>query len=277
MTLVADCQKVAEASLVRSAADSASYPGLDRAGQKLARGLAELLGSLMAAPAVVTAAPVRIEEADTSVEVAHHLRLAPLKGTAAFTVSRLAIVRLVDLYYGGEGANEAPRDRLSPAEKRLFARIASGFCPLLAAALQPFADIRAGVCEDPEPGDGRHAVQAFTVIFAGHPPFELQSRYPVAMLEALPGLRSVAPTAADPGDHGWQARLMECALDVAFPVRAVFAEREMPLATLMNLREGDVLPICLPAGIDLKVAGLRLAFGSAGESNGRAAISIDHL
>ena len=97
------------------------------------------------------------------------------------------------------------------------------------------------------------------------------------MLEAVPGLQSASPaTGEELADHTWQTRLMDCALDIALPVRAVFAQPELQLARLMNLRAGDVIPVCLPAQIDLIVAGRRFARGSAGESGGRAAVCIEH-
>jgi len=279
MTLVAADRTVTDGSLVKRAADCVSYPGLERVGHKLARGLGELMGGLIAAGAVVTPAAIRLEDAAASEGLAVcHLSLEPLKGSAQLVMSRTAVMRLVDLYYGGEGTEETGRERLSPTETRFFARIASAFCALLGAAWQSFAEIRAGLDEDAGPSDGPVAVQAFTVTVAGQPPFDIECHYPVAMLEAVPGLQSAA-TQAGEGllDHGWQARLMDCALDIAFPVRAVFAEPELPLARLMSLRAGDVIPFCLPAQIDLMVAGRRFARGRAGESGGRAAVCIDHL
>lgn len=278
MSLVAPGRTVTTATLVRHAEERASYPGLERAGHKLARGLAELLGGLMAARAHVASAPVRHEEVPASEGLAvQHLRLEPLKGSAELVMSRLSVMRLVDLYYGGTGTEEIERERLTPTEARFFQRIASAFCALLGAAWQPFAQIRPALDDDAGPADGPVVIQAFTVTLAGHAPFEIECRFSIAMLEAVPGLQSASPaTGEELADHTWQTRLMDCALDIALPVRAVFAQPELQLARLMNLRAGDVIPVCLPAQIDLIVAGLRFARGSAGESGGRAAVCIEH-
>jgi hypothetical protein len=45
----------------------------------------------------------------------------------------------------------------------------------------------------------------------------------------------------------------------------------------MRLQAGDIIPVCAPAEIGLMLCGRRLAGGQAGESNGRAAISIDRI
>lgn len=279
MSPVASGSRVTKANLVRRAEECASYPGLERAGHKLARGIAELFEGLMAARAHVALTPVRLEKTPTSEGLAvQRIRLEPLKGTAELIISRVSVMRLVDLYYGGAGTEVLERERLSPTEARFFQRIASAFCALLGAAWQPFVQIRAALDDDAGPTDGPVAIQVFSVTLNGHAPFEIECRFSIPMLEALPGLQSATPaTGEELADESWQARLMDCALDVSFPVRAVFAQPELPLARLMNLRAGDVIPVCLPAQIDLIVAGLRFARGSAGESGGRAAVCIEHL
>ena len=279
MTLVADGDcKITDASLVRSAPDTPSYQGLDRAGQKLARGLGEFLGGLMAASATSSVAAVRGEKAPGSDHlVLGHLRLAPLEGLVAVAMERAALMRLVDLYYGGEGAVDGDRERLTPAEVRFFGRIVAGLCELFSAAFQPLSVHGARVEEEPG-AQATALVQVFNISVGDAAPFEIEVRYPETVLEALPALEAEPSVEADHlSDHNWQARLMDCALHVSFPVRAIFAEPELPLARLMRLRPGDIIPVCLPAQIDLTVAGLRLARGSAGESNGRAAICIEHL
>lgn len=279
MTLVVDADReVADASLIRSAPEAPSYQGLDRAGQRLARGVGEFLGGLMATSATASVAPAHLVEAPASDGlVLGHLRLAPLEGLVAVAMERSALMRLVDLYYGGEGSSGGEREGLTPAESRFFGRIVAGLCELLPAAFQPLSVLGARADEEPacEPSA---LVQVFTVSVGEGEAFEIEVRYPEPMLGALPGPRADASADADSlSDHNWQARLMDCALHVSFPVRAVFAEPELPLAQLMRLRPGDIIPVCLPAQIDLTVAGLRLARGSAGESNGRAAICIEHL
>lgn len=280
MTLVVDAdRKVADASLVRAVPEAPSYQGLARAGQKLARGLGEFMTGLMAAPATLSVLDIRLEDSPgTDGVVIRKIRLRPLDCAFGVAMNRAALMSLVDVYYGGEGAVDADRERLSPAEARFFSRVAAGFCNLVPAAWQSFATFGAELDDDDSQESGPVVVQTFSVAFAERSAFEIECRFPVRMLEAVPGLQSAAPTASEAhSDHNWQARLMDCALEVTFPVRAVFAEPELPLARLMGLRPGDIIPVCLPKHVDLTVAGLHLARGSAGESNGRAAICIEHL
>lgn len=280
MTIVATNRSVVETTLVRSVAAAPCYPGMARIGHKLARGIADFLSALMSAPANVSAGEVRIEEpaADDNLIISQ-VTLDPLGGRMEFALPRATLMSLVDVYYGGDGAEDQVRKQLSPAETRFLARIAEALCTLLAAAWLPYGQISPRLDEDAVPQAGEAVVQTFAVSLADRAAFAIHCRYPLAALEAFPELQSAAPAQGEQAlaDHDWQARLMGRALDVTFPVRAVFAEPEVPLERLMSLRPGDVIPVCLPTTIELSVAGLPFARGSAGESNGRAAICIDQI
>ena len=267
------------ASLVRPIADAPAFPGLDRIGRKLERGLADLFTGLLALPASVAASPVRIEDQFQAEDIERlHVRMVPLEGTMALSMERAAIVALVDLYYGGEGAPAGSSATLSPAERRLFQRIGDGFCRILPASWLAFGAITAEL-ED-EPGSpGPCAVIDFSVAWPDRTPLTVECRFPTAMLDRVTGmtLADAGPGAQRLGNGDWEAGLTASALDIPFAVRAVFAEPWLPLSRLMTLKPGDVIPICLPGEIDLIVSGRRFASGQVGESGGRAAISIDQI
>ncbi|HET6942129.1 MAG TPA: hypothetical protein VFH89_08210, partial [Sphingomicrobium sp.] len=116
------------ASLVRPIPDAPAFPGLERVARKLERGLADLFTELLALPASVVASPVRFEDQPQAADVERvHIRMAPLEGSMALSMERTAIVGLVDLYYGGDGAPAGSSATLSLAERRLFERIGNGF------------------------------------------------------------------------------------------------------------------------------------------------------
>lgn len=267
------------ASLVRPIPDAPAFPGLDRIGRKLERGLADMFTGLLALPASVAASPVRIEDQSRADDIERlHVRLAPLEGMMALSMERAAIVGLVDLYYGGEGAPAGSSPTLSLAERRLFQRIGDGFCRILPAAWLAFGAITAEL-EDEPGAPGPCAVIDFSVAWPERAPFTVECRFPITMLDRVPGMTLVdaGPGAQRLGNGDWEAGLTASALDIPFVVRAVFAEPWLPLSKLMSLKPGDVIPICLPGEIDLIVSGRRFASGQAGESGGRAAISIDQI
>lgn len=280
MTLVADSRAVTPANLVRTGIGAQAYPGLERIGQKVARGMADFLSRLVSAPAIVTVSETSLGERMEGKLVRRTLRLGPTGATMEVALECSAIVGLVDVYYGGNGQKvDETRELLSPAENRLLTRIVEAISKLLAAAWTPQGGIDPLPLEEGPCAAGRFAVQSFTVTFEDRSPFAIHFCYPVATLELFPELQSHDAVSLKNGaaDDQWHSRLMVRALDVTFPVRAIFAEPQIPLATLMNLRPGDVIPFCLPPLIGLTVAGLQFARGTAGESNGRAAISIDQI
>jgi flagellar motor switch protein FliM len=279
MTLVSAQQTIDTASLIR-AADPNSYPGLDRVGHKLARGTADFLSGLIGLPARVSPSAARIEECGATDLITRRLILEPMSGVIELRIERSAVTSFVDLYYGGDGADrDEPREELSPAENRLLARLAETLCSLLPAAWLPYGTISCRLDEDAALQSGRMAVQTLSLGFANRTPLEISLCYPVQTLELFPEIQLAEPAQRDQrlSDGNWQAGLMARAADIPFNVRAIFAEPEVPLAKLMNLRIGDIIPVCLPAGVELILGGLSLGRGSAGESNGRAAVAIDHL
>jgi flagellar motor switch protein FliM len=279
MTLVPPDRAVTEVSLTRAFPDAPSHSALDQTGERLSRGLGDFLSGLLAAPATVTASAVYPREAPNGQSaVLRHVRLDPLRGAVALVMDPAELMRLVDRHYGGEGAVAGPCDRISPAADRFFTRIATGLCSLLPDAWKRFAVVTAEIVDECDETGGTLAVHAFAVTVAGGHSFRIECHYPDTMLEAIQRMHSLDRDSGDgEADREWQERLMNCALQVPFAVRAVFAEPELPLARLMSLRPGDIIPLCLPAQIDISVAGLPFARGSAGESNGRSAICIEHL
>ena len=190
------------------------------------------------------------------------------------------VISLVDLYYGGDGRDaDQAREVLTSAESRLFERLVSAISSLLGPAWLSYGSLEPCVDDDSPLATGPVAVQLLEVTFEGRAPFDIQCRYPISTLDQFPGLRSLDPGASALGglDDEWQTRLLTRSLDVSVPVRAIFAEPEVSLERLIDLRIGDVVPLCLPPAITLTVAGLPFASGTAGESNGRAAISIDEF
>jgi flagellar motor switch protein FliM len=100
--------------------------------------------------------------------------------------------------------------------------------------------------------------------------------YPVQSLKPYtPSLNGKVLGAAP--DPAWQNGLAKAVMTVTFPVRSVLAEPVISLAKLMELKEGDVIPISVAADVPVMVANGRLGTGTVGTSNGRAAIKLNSL
>jgi len=272
-------RQVVPVSLVRSAPETGGLSALDRVGQRLARGLEEFFTGLVSRPTRVSVAGPVIDEAGPTGSTAVRLvRIDPFGGAMTVAVGYAELARLTDLFYGGEGRDGLVRQRPFPSEERLLDRIAGAVCELMPAAWQPVAAIAPQLDEEAEPDPGPAVVQMFAVAIEDvaieeRAEFTFACRYPLELLGSLAGPRPGASAAGS--EDGWQARLMESALTVRFPVRAVFAEPTLAVAQLLKLRPGDILPVCLPGAIELRVGGRTVARGAAGESNGRTAVRVE--
>jgi flagellar motor switch protein FliM len=75
--------------------------------------------------------------------------------------------------------------------------------------------------------------------------------------------------------ESWNQDLTALVLTVPFPVRTILAEPEVAISQLSRLAVGDVLSIRLPPQMDLSVGGIRIAKGTVGDHEGRAAFRLD--
>lgn len=194
------------------------------------------------------------------------------------------VVELIDLFFGGTG-DVSPMLALefTPAADVLVARVAAALARALETAWEPLARTRfvaercelgstmiAGVEDDEIVIATRFAIARGTA-----KPAFVDILYPVAALKphtiVLTGKVVAKPAEVD---AEWRTRLTRAAMAVRLPVRSVLAEPRISLAKLMDLKEGDVIPINFGTDVPIVIGGTALGLGTVGTSNGRAAIRI---
>lgn len=210
------------------------------------------------------------------------LAMNPAGGTAWLVLDGRFVLRLLDLFFGGTGGVPAPMPtELSPAAETMAARVARQIAAPLSAAWEPLThasftpdkpEIAAGI-----DGDDAVIVTRFGVASGEGKPDFVDIVYPVAALKPHGGpLTGKVLDKAEP-DPAWRTGLTRAAMAVRFPVRSVLAEPVVSLTRLMELKEGDVLPIVIAPDVPVMVGGDRLGCGTVGTSNGRAAIRLTSL
>ena len=65
--------------------------------------------------------------------------------------------------------------------------------------------------------------------------------------------------------------------EVRFSSRAVVARPSLTLHELLNLKNGDIIPVSISRSVPLIVGNRLLAEGTVGEQNGRAAFMIEKI
>jgi flagellar motor switch protein FliM len=279
-------------SLLRKRDDAPAFPGLDRIGERLARGVRGLIAAAGGAQASITRGQYTLksfgawrEEQDAFGALCRY-QLTPIKGDVLMAIPPALIVQMVDLFYGGTGNISFMRSEFTAAESRYATRFAERCLPLLTAAWADFATVNpvlAGVETDiahaklGKDGD-LVLVQPFTVKISSGDALTIIWVYPVAALRPIVALSDAPePENITPADPIWRDRLSDAVLEVRLPMRSIFARPELPLGQLLSLKAGDVIPVCLPNHIPITVAGRLFAQGTVGESGGRAAIKIEKI
>ena len=195
------------------------------------------------------------------------------------------VFEMLDAFFGGEG--EAPHPlpaEFTPAAEALVARLAQSAAGLLDSAWEPVARIAfraetsASLAAAPElGGDDPVIVTRFGIAAGNAKPHFFDLLYPVAALKPHGAALMVKVHGTDAIEPEWRSGLTRAVMGVTLPVRSVLAEPVVPLGRLLELREGDVIPIDFGPEVPVMVAQRRLGTGLVGTANGRAAVRLTSL
>ena len=247
--------------------------GIERA--IIAYGIAiAAFGAVLLAGAAGLAAPPRIDEdhANTVVLVA--------------AIEPALISRLVDARYGGTGDIPANRAReFTATEESLLARLTEQLIEALSSVWSEIVPVKASLraretnvafaalVRPDEPV----AVTRFTITPWPGKEAQVEIVYPVSALRSVEQelLRSHDDTPPPAGE--WHDRLAAAVGEIRFPARTVLARPELSFSELMQLQVGDVIPVTLPSLVPLLVEGRKIAVGTIGEHDGRAALRVERI
>ena len=267
---------------------------LAQVNQRLARSLRGLFEPLLRQAVKVSAEAISVERFDAyqasrgqALSSVTMIGMAPLSGQAMLVLDGALTFRLVDLYFGGPGLppNPLPAE-FTPTAEAMIARIAAGFAERLSGAWGELAEIafQPGRTEaNPAmlshiDGEDRVVRTRFVLSVGEARPIEIDLLYPAASLKPIAAiLSSKVQSRRQAADPAWTNNLARAVMQVKLPVRSVLAEPVIPLAQLMTLKPGDIIPISFGPEIPLLVSNNRFARGAVGASNGRAAIRVHRI
>lgn len=279
-------------SLIRASEETSEFPGLGRVGQLFAHGLADILATNGEGTAKVRCGETMIMSFEDwraqkgEARATCRYRMNPLKGGMLLSIPQIYVTRLVDRFYGGDGEGLTAQKELTAAEERFLSRLCETLGTILVSAWAEMIAIEAPIAKIDHSGSSptltaltrQVAVQSLWVEGAMAKPFTVDMVYPLNLLRGVPQLLAMPEQEEAPQvDHAWQQMMADAAMQVRLPVRTVFARPELPLAQLLNLKAGDIIPVCLPNQVPVTVAGRLFAHASVGDSNGRTAIKIERI
>ncbi len=196
------------------------------------------------------------------------------------------VLEMLDAFFGGDG--EAPNPlpvEFTPAAETLVARLAKMLAAPLEAAWEPLTRVAFRAVDGvnlaalPElAGDDPVIVTRFGIAIGERKPAFVDIVYPVAALKPHGAALTVkvhgVPAEVEPE---WRSGLTRAVMGVRFPIRSVLAEPVVPLGLLLDLKQGDVIPIDFGPEVPVMVASRRLGTGLVGTANGRAAVRLTQL
>ena len=271
---------------------TARLAGLERMGERIARRLRTVIEPFTRAKAQVVAEPLqtlRFEDWLAELPPFTSLslyRLRPLKNGMLVAVEPDFVASMVDCCYGGSGNTRPKTKEFTPTEEQLLGRLTDGLVEKLVevwAEVVPLVAVFASrevntAYASLVRGDEAVVVQRFSVTPGQGRATVIACVYPLAALRPYEEQLSAKVHAdAGPADTEWRARLAQALEAVRLPVRSVLARPELSVSQLMALKPGDVIPINLPPKVPLLVQNKRLATGTIGEREGRAALMIEQV
>ena len=269
-------------------------PALGAVGGQFAAGLRGVLEPLLRRQPKIAAEEPRVARFDewagarpAALSSLTLMAMPPLSGQALLAIDGALVFEMVDLFFGGAGAVPDPLPaEFTPTADAIVARIVAGVAECLGKAWREFAEIDFSPKRSvTNPAALTHLAAEELVLVTRFVASEPDSSgaaieivYPVSSLKPVAALLGPKVQAKRGGpDPLWMSSLTRAVMNVKLPVRSVLAEPVIPLAQLMSLRPGDIIPINLAPEIPLLVANNRFARGAVGAANGRAAIRLNRI
>jgi flagellar motor switch protein FliM len=283
-------QSASPVLLNRTEDSAASFPGLKTLAERGGNALRDMLERFGARGAIVVRNEPELVSgsawgARSKPSAQCRFNALPLKGGFSLEIDANLIMRLVDLFYGGQGNCESFAGAFRAAEDRMIARIGAHWAEVLpsvwreVAAITPEAlPLATQSLTKPFGRNTKLILQSFRVGGLGPTPLDVTWAYPVDFLRQIPALScEEQPEAECSPDPKWHRQMRLAVGEISLPVRTIFARPEIALSRLLVLRPGDIIPLCLPATVPVTVAGCVFAEATVGEAGGRTAIKITRI
>ena len=211
------------------------------------------------------------------------VKLHPLRGNALCVFDPKLVFILVDNYYGGVGRHAKIEGRdFSATEQRVVNIVLEDAFKDLENAWKPVMHVEFEYMSMEVNPQFANIVSPTEVVVVSTFHIELDGgggdfmvTIPYSMVEPIRDLldAGIASDIADK-DERWVLSLREEIKQAEVKLSCTLTEVELSLVDVLNLREGDVLPIDMPDMVTLRAEDIPVLRGSVGESRGSKAVKI---
>ena len=212
------------------------------------------------------------------------VRFRPLKGTALITMEARLVFILVDNFFGGDGRYHAKIEgrEFTPTERRIIQMLLKLIFEDYKEAWSPVMDVSFEYLDSEVNPSMANIVSPTEVVVISSFHIELDGgggdfhvALPYSMLEPIRELLDAGVQSdKEDTDMRWSKALRDEIMDVAVELSTKFIEVDIPLKQIMELKEGDILPIEIPEYITVLIEDLPTFRAKLGRSRDNVAIKI---
>jgi len=211
------------------------------------------------------------------------IKLRPLRGTGLIVLDAKLVFKLVDNYFGGDGRHAKIEGReFTPTELRVVEMVLQeAFTDLKEAwkAVLPVefefvnAEVNPSMANIVSPSEVV-VVSTFHIELDGGGG-DMHITLPYSMIEPIrETLDSGLQTDVDDIDDRWIKSLREGILNATVNMGCKVAEKEVPLRDIIDLKEGDVIPMEMPEDLVISANGIPMMLAKLGQSKGNLALQV---
>lgn len=184
------------------------------------------------------------------------VRFRPLKGTALVTMEARLVFILVENFFGGDGRYHAKIEgrEFTPTERRIIQMLLKLVFEDYREAWAPVMDVEFEYLDSEVNPAMANIVSPTEVIVVSSFHIELDGgggdfhiSMPYSMVEPIRELLDAGVQSdKEDTDQRWSSALREEIMDVPVEISAKLLDADISLRALLNMREGDVIPVEMP-------------------------------
>lgn len=213
------------------------------------------------------------------------VRFRPLKGTALITMEARLVFILVDNFFGGDGRYHAKIEgrEFTPTERRIIQMLLKIVFEDYKEAWSPVMDVSFEYLDSEVNPAMANIVSPTEVVVISSFHIELDGgggdfhiALPYSMLEPIRELLDAGVQSdKEDTDMRWSKALRDEIMDVSVELSTKFLEVDISLEQVMNLKNGDIIPIEMPETITVMVEDLPTYRAKLGRSRENVALKIE--
>lgn len=212
------------------------------------------------------------------------IKMKPLRGTGLVMLDSKLVYILVDNFFGGDGSIQANiEDReFTNTELRVIEKVVHICFDDLAQAWEPVMNVEFSYHAHEFNPQMANIVSPSEVLIVSKFHIELEGGdgdihviYPYSMVDPIRTILE-AGVQSDRGDMDdrWADLLKQQLMNAKIDIQAIFAEKELKVADLINFEVGDIIPLDIPDQVMVLAEDIPVLRGEYGEYQGNAAVKV---